>query len=405
MSKVIDLLPGSISSYKIEREKPPFFSFNQNTEFNQTMDFILNFGLNVVDKYFNGFISWSNGKKLAVFPKAGKQLNAYYDRNSLRFFYEINPVTKKTVYLCQSSDVVTHELGHAVLDAIRPDLWNSPCIEVGALHESFGDILAFLAAFNHDFMQDYILCKTCGDISISNSVSEIAEEMAECLVAMYPKAGRNPKYLRNAVNDFKYIDPNLLPNRSSDNNLSKESHSFSRVMTGSIYDCIVKIYQNKISNGHQLKKALIEAVDIVGSTFFSSIISATLSNKFYISLVNEILEKSKQTEYYDCFFNAFVKRNLVENHMIPLNNGVSMMGGTQVLKLKDFLEKRKDKDLYDFYVEVPYGAAGIMEDEQEIVETKKGVEHLLITNKVGKEKEFEVKNEKLVRNHCSFCNI
>ena len=37
-------------------------------------------------------------------------------------------------------------LSHALLDAIRPQLWNAASIEVASFHEAFGDISAMLGA-------------------------------------------------------------------------------------------------------------------------------------------------------------------------------------------------------------------------------------------------------------------
>jgi hypothetical protein len=42
--------------------------------------------------------------------------------------------------------VVCHELGHAILDALKPQLFNVASTEAGAFHEAFGDISAILCA-------------------------------------------------------------------------------------------------------------------------------------------------------------------------------------------------------------------------------------------------------------------
>ena len=38
---------------------------------------------------------WAAVQKLAIVPNAGKMLNAYYDRQHLKFFWDISPKTKK----------------------------------------------------------------------------------------------------------------------------------------------------------------------------------------------------------------------------------------------------------------------------------------------------------------------
>ena len=84
-------------------------------------------------------------KRLPLHPNDGDDLNAYYDRRSLSFFEHTTGA--KTTFSGASTDVVAHECGHALLDSIRPDLWDAPFVEVAALHEAFGDCMALLTAF------------------------------------------------------------------------------------------------------------------------------------------------------------------------------------------------------------------------------------------------------------------
>ncbi len=74
----------------------------------------------------------------------GEDLNAYYDRRALNFFHGF--AGGGTVYSGESPDVVCHEQGHAILDAIKPELFNAGSNEVAAFHEAFGDMSAILAA-------------------------------------------------------------------------------------------------------------------------------------------------------------------------------------------------------------------------------------------------------------------
>ncbi len=94
--------------------------------------------------------AWSETYNLVAIPLAGNQLNAYYDRSSLRFFWGQDPKTKVTIYACDAVGIVAHELGHAILDAMRPDLWNTAVLEFFAFHEAFGDIMATASVLQHD---------------------------------------------------------------------------------------------------------------------------------------------------------------------------------------------------------------------------------------------------------------
>jgi hypothetical protein len=93
---------------------------------------------------FLGVGKWEPGPVLGVSLDKGVDLNAYYDRTELAFFHQ--KLGQVTYYSGESPDVVCHEMGHACLDAHRPELWDAPFIEAGAFHESFGDMSAILSA-------------------------------------------------------------------------------------------------------------------------------------------------------------------------------------------------------------------------------------------------------------------
>jgi hypothetical protein len=98
----------------------------------------------------SGITKWAATPNLAVYPRAGRDWNAYYDRRSLRFFYETDKTTNHVIYSADSSEIVVHELGHAMLDSMRPDLWSASSIEIWAFHEGFADICAMLNLMQYD---------------------------------------------------------------------------------------------------------------------------------------------------------------------------------------------------------------------------------------------------------------
>ena len=104
-----------------------------------------------------GGARWHTGRPLVVDLDAGDDLNAYYDRQELCFFHAT--VRGVTVYSGESPDVLCHELGHALLDAIRPQLWNAASIEVASFHEAFADISAMLSALELPSVRDEVLAQ------------------------------------------------------------------------------------------------------------------------------------------------------------------------------------------------------------------------------------------------------
>src|SRR5262249_35485876 len=121
--------------------------------------------------------SWArsaNRKKLDLRPNAGEDLNAYYDGQSLSFFEFTTG--SKTTFSGASTDVVSHETGHAVLDSFRPELWDDLYIETGAFHEAFGDCTAILTALS-DPVQRSKLRSTVPNLDAENFLEATAEDL------------------------------------------------------------------------------------------------------------------------------------------------------------------------------------------------------------------------------------
>ena len=155
-----------------------------------------------------GAARWHNGRPLVVDLDAGEDLNVYYDRQELCFFHAT--VRGVPVYSGESPDVLCHELGHALLDAVRPQLWNAASIEVAALHEAFGDISAMLSALDLPSVREDVLAGTGGRLSRASRVSRLAEQLGWAIRQLHPDAV-DADCLRNAVNSFFYRQPESLP--------------------------------------------------------------------------------------------------------------------------------------------------------------------------------------------------
>src|SRR5262245_4564618 len=124
------------------------------------------------------FTSWQSGKKIDLDPDAGVDLNAFYNRSSLQFFHFTTG--SKTFLSGASTDVVAHEAGHGILDAARPDLWNSALFEVNSAHEAFGDCVAILTALLDGPTRAALLAA----LSQKNFVESTAENLAAGIAAV-----------------------------------------------------------------------------------------------------------------------------------------------------------------------------------------------------------------------------
>lgn len=172
-------------------------------------------------------ISWAfEGNRLLIVPNAGYGANAYYDRksHSLQFYY-FDDRNGQRVRTCLSSDIVNHEFAHALLDGIRPHYLEAVSPQTGAFHEFLGDLTAILMTLrNASFRQE--LAKLTGGLLDSKSGGELLSSVA----AEFGRAVGDQEYLRSGANQdklSKYKD-------------EMEAHVLSTVLTGTMFDILVK---------------------------------------------------------------------------------------------------------------------------------------------------------------------
>ncbi|MGJ5816913.1 serine protease [Paludibaculum fermentans] len=172
-------------------------------------------------------IPWAfEGNRLIVVPHAGYGQNAFYDRQSksLQFYYFDDG--EKTVYTCLSTDIVSHEFGHAVLDGIRPYFNESSSLETAAFHEFIGDQTAILQTLLIEKLRQEEADKTAGDFSKATTISSIAEQ--------FGKAVEDRPYLRTANNELK------MSNKAG----TSDPHSLSEVLTGAMFQILRQLAEH-----------------------------------------------------------------------------------------------------------------------------------------------------------------
>jgi hypothetical protein len=190
------------------------------------------------------------GGRLRVYPHAHREENAFYDRDTgslnLCYFDGARPGT--TIYTCLSHDIITHELGHAVLDGLKP-LYNeldSP--DVAGFHEYFGDALAMASSLT---MKEVVKAVVRGNpkrLAARNIVSDIALEFGSKGVGHQP--------LRSAANrrTFGQLRNNW------------EEHDYSEVLTGAFHDLLLALYADVVPREQaRLKKKRVDGQVAVGA--------------------------------------------------------------------------------------------------------------------------------------------
>lgn len=240
-------------NFKIPPRADGNFNYEHGTELHTAAN-VFGGAAATVDKYNEVYsemtgktIDWAfRGDQLGVSPETGDWPNAFYARQlgGVHFFDTGNTSTGN------SGEVVSHEVGHAVLDAIRPNYFGGTNAETGAFHEAFGDVLAFLMTLGDDAAVEKLAEATGGDLkSKRNFLSDMGEDFGRAL-------GRGLGGIRNSFNEFTYKDPSTLPERGSETELGHEVHDFSRLWSGAFYDVLDGIADSNMEAGMSPQQAL-----------------------------------------------------------------------------------------------------------------------------------------------------
>src|SRR5262245_37139847 len=228
-------------------------------------------------------LSWEVGSILPVDLDFGTDLNAFYDRVGLKFFH--GSAAGRTVFSGESPDVVCHELGHAVLDSLKPQLFDAASMEVAAFHESFGDMSAILSALQLPSLREGVLAETGGVLHRASRLSRLAEQLGWAIRQSVPSAVE-ADCLRNAVNTFFYRDPDTLPTTAPATSLSSEPHSFSRVFTGAFFEGLAGMLATKDTKN---EAALLEVSQDIGVILVEGVRAASVVPTFFSQVAATML--------------------------------------------------------------------------------------------------------------------
>jgi hypothetical protein len=377
---------------------------------------------------------WAATQTLYVQPRAGVQFNAYYDRSGLRFFYAKDPVMNKVVYAADSRDVVAHELGHAILDAYRPDLYNVQAMEIWAFHEGWADVHSILDSLHYDAVIDRLVGV---NLRQSNFATRLAEEMGRAIYDLTRgRMGHSATALRDAVNQFMYTEPERLPTQGRDDQLLSEPHSFGRVWLGAWWDLFCSIYSIEMETT-DLRTALVNTRDILFKYSLDSLSLAPATVRFYDAMARAMLvvDKANGYKYNGVMNQVFLNRGILKTSFRPLlamnwEMTKPMLSGDNVImeKANVVAVRKKNIDIMSLpqhmlNVEVPndsyyeFNGSGdcvdviISSASEQIDHANVCVEFLKANDMIRPDKAtpFEITNEgKLVRSHfaceCGFNN-
>jgi hypothetical protein len=205
---------------------------------------------------------------------------------------------------------VLHELGHAVLDAIRPQLFHGASIEGAAFHESFGDMSALLCSLQLEAVRADVLATTEGQISRSSRLSRIAEQLGWAIRQRYPDSV-DADCLRNAANSLFYRDPATLPPRAPAAVLSTQEHSFSRVFTAAFLNVLAGMFTSQQTRD---SAALLRVSEEAARLLVEAVQRSPIVPSYYSQLAAHMVAADARRfagRYRDAIRSAFVRQGIL----------------------------------------------------------------------------------------------
>jgi hypothetical protein len=175
-------------------------------------------------------VQWAfGGEQLLIVPRAGEWANAFYDRGtrSLQFF-SFDGATGARVHTALSRDVVAHECGHALLDAVVPSLYDSSTPQSVAIHEAVADLVAVVMALDSRRLREAVLARSDNSLAGESAFSSIAEEFG---MARPGADGLSRRALRELRNDDTVLTL-----------AGARPHVLSTLLSAIFYDCLSGIF-------------------------------------------------------------------------------------------------------------------------------------------------------------------
>ena len=253
---------------------------------------------------------WSTLNPMHVTLDSGEDLNAFYSRDDNGLFFFHQTVKGRTFFSADSPDVVCHEMGHAILDALKPQLFDAASTQVAAFHESFGDMSAILCALQLPSERQKVLTETQGQLNVTSRLSRCAEQLGWAIRQLAPTAV-DPDCLRNAANRFFFRPPAQLPPQAPASQLSSEVHSFSRIFTGAFLDALAGMLQIL---GAANDANLLRASQALGQLLVDGVHTASVTSAYYSQVAAAMIQADQarnQGRYSPALRNAFFQRGIL----------------------------------------------------------------------------------------------
>ncbi|MFD7846834.1 hypothetical protein ACFV4K_28375 [Nocardia sp. NPDC059764] len=193
------------------------------------------------ERFMGRRFRWHREQVLRLVPHAFEGQNAYFDpkRRAVLFGYyradAENPganLPSQIIFTCLSSDIVAHEVTHAIVHRIRRLYSESTHRDVFAWHEAVADLMALFQHFTHRDVVVDAIAKTSGELGKSGGLLDLAREFGE-------STGRGAA-LRSAIRS-----PDRTPNQFL---AAQDPHELGACFVAAVFDAYLDSYQSAIAD-------------------------------------------------------------------------------------------------------------------------------------------------------------
>lgn len=188
--------------------------------------------------------------RLRIAPNHGEQSNALYSRawGGLVFFHaHISHAHsgEHTLHTGAVHDIVTHELGHAVLDALAPDLLLALDPESHAVHEAVADLTSFVCALESPALRRaFVGAARLRDLRVLYQLGEDFAEQLKGLPFLRTLDNYAHKHAHKHAPETHAPGPGAPPFDAPEDRISGDRpHTDSLLLSGALFNLAVWLQQ------------------------------------------------------------------------------------------------------------------------------------------------------------------
>ena len=201
-------------------------------------------GMSVLERfqrYLGRRFRWRGDDKLRMVPHAFEGRNAFFDpsRRAVLFgYYRADAkepganLPNQMIFTCLSSDIIAHELTHAMVHRLRPFFSEATNEDVLAFHEAFADLIALFQHFACPEVVFEAVTSRSGQIEEGSVLFDLAQEFGE-------STGRGAA-LRSAIRDRERTPDRFMA--------ATEPHERGACFVAAVFDAYLDGYQAAIAD-------------------------------------------------------------------------------------------------------------------------------------------------------------